>query len=220
MNLLAHPRLAAWPRNSREGPSFAQCLTLAALVHLLAVLLVGTVPGASSSRGEGLWGSLSVTLRGLRTEPGAGAPQPDTRNGPVGRALQPRTGGAVRDREAAPTEGPGAAREAPWQPAEANTPAAAAPAPTEPAPPLVAPDPDPPAPAELVPPLPAVAPRSEPLLTTPPPLEAPPLVVPRIDPVPVTPRAEPRPEAPPPAPAPPAPRALAPPPVPTPPAPM
>ena len=110
VNLLAHPRLAAWPRNSREAPSLAQCLTLAALLHLLAVLMVGTAPGALSTRGEGLWGSLSVTLRGLRSEPDAGTPLTEPRNRPGGRAPQPSSGGAVREREAPSAAEPGAAR--------------------------------------------------------------------------------------------------------------
>ncbi|MGN6525986.1 MAG: hypothetical protein ACTHL8_06325, partial [Burkholderiaceae bacterium] len=58
-------RMAAgpWrPRPAVEQPSFERCLTLAILLHVLAILVIGTEPGASSSGGPRAAGPLIVYM--------------------------------------------------------------------------------------------------------------------------------------------------------------
>jgi len=102
-----------------------QCFTLALLLHLLLVLVLGNTPGGTARPGEGVWGSLSVRLQGGEArDPRPGpplppAPPPPAERGPVGAAKSQRFGGVVRpepaaDRPAAPRQ-PGAARLGAWR---------------------------------------------------------------------------------------------------------
>ncbi|WP_395700430.1 hypothetical protein [Aquabacterium sp.] len=183
MNLaLPHPP-AAWPPNGLQPPKLVQCLVLALLLHVLAILLIGTVPNGTAQPGEGVWGAINVTLRGLRNETGAGEPRPPAPStGPTGSARQERFGGAVRPQTpAAPLpDQPGAAQQGPWQqietpvneplvgPVERETggstlttpvpvPVEAPPLRMAPAPPIPAPAPEPV--PEPMPALPAPVPR-------------------------------------------------------------
>src|SRR5690349_12885439 len=59
-------RVESWPPGSARESSFAQCLTLAVLLHLLVVSLVGTAPGTGSRHGAGGAPPLQVVLEGAR----------------------------------------------------------------------------------------------------------------------------------------------------------
>ena len=65
---------APWPPAPRGQLSFARCVMLALLIHVLLVLVFGSAPGGNSPRGGGVQGPLSVRLAGLpaqrRTDPG------------------------------------------------------------------------------------------------------------------------------------------------------
>ncbi|MBI5256710.1 MAG: hypothetical protein HY855_09435, partial [Burkholderiales bacterium] len=109
-----HPAAPApWPPAPPPRTTLTRCVLLALLLHVLLVLWLGNAPGGSAQPGQGVWGRLNVTLRGLRPEPGAGVPARSAAEaGPAGHAREPRFGGAVRS-EAAPTtppDTPGAAR--------------------------------------------------------------------------------------------------------------
>jgi hypothetical protein len=116
---LSLPEPGAWPPPGPAHTTLVRCVLLALLVHLLAVVWLGSVPGGSARRGEGVGGSIDVVLRGSappnRAEP-AVPPVPPAEQGPSGEAAQPRSGGAVRDEAPAPAEAPGAAREGTWAP--------------------------------------------------------------------------------------------------------
>ncbi len=118
MNLALSQPPALWPPRGPQPPTLAQCLVLALLLHVLAVLLIGTVPNGTAQPGAGVWGAINVTLRGLRNEAGSGEPRPPAPStGPTGSARQERFGGAVRpETPAAPLpDQPGAAQQGPWQ---------------------------------------------------------------------------------------------------------
>ena len=107
-----------WPVLSGERPSLPQCLTLALLIHVLLVLVVGNTPGGSARRGEGVWGALNIRLVGgdAGGQPEATvAAEADT--GPEGAAAKRRWGGAVRPADDLPAAAapPGAARQGPWR---------------------------------------------------------------------------------------------------------
>ena len=146
-------------------PTLIQFVVLSMLLHLLVVILFGTTPGGSASRGEQLLGVLDVTLRrltpdvgsGIRLSPGAATTAPGT-------ALLPRPESAARP--AAPSAQP-PAEQVPSAPAP--EPAAASAAEPSPSPPNAAPAPP--------------APVSPPTETTPsPPVERPAFeVLPRLD---------------------------------------
>ncbi len=130
------------------------CVALALLLHVWLVLVVGTAPSGTAKPGDGVWGSLNVTLRGPRAEPGDDAtalPVPPTpaNAGPVGSGRQERFGGAVRP-ITAPADlpkTPGAARLGAWsdtaaaEPRPAPVPVPAQPLPEPPPPPLLAAEP-------------------------------------------------------------------------------
>jgi hypothetical protein len=104
-----------------QSTRLLHCVALALLLHLWLVLVVGTAPSGTAKPGDGVWGSLNVTLRGPRAEPGDAAtalPVPPTpaNAGPVGSGRQERFGGVVRPLSA-PAETPktpGAARLGAW----------------------------------------------------------------------------------------------------------
>ncbi|MBL8306949.1 MAG: hypothetical protein JNM33_09650, partial [Rubrivivax sp.] len=111
-----------------------RCLVLAVLLHLWAVLMLGSAPGGSAKPGEGVWGSINVTLRGPETKGAAVLPPPlsEPVNGPPGAAPVPRFGGAVRETAPAADTDPGAAQLGRWAAQPAPVPAAVAPLPSTP----------------------------------------------------------------------------------------
>jgi hypothetical protein len=162
---LAGPGFVAvedWPPERQAPATLAQCVVLAMLLHLLLVAVVGNAPPGSAEPGQGVWGALNITLRGVRPDPGAaaGVPAPDAYSGPLGTADKRRWGGAVRAPEAQALPDPGAARRGVWnatptgRAADDEQPVPRSPAPVlqavepQPAPaataPLSAPDPAPP----------------------------------------------------------------------------
>lgn len=104
-----------WP-NRLANPRLNRCVTLALLLHVLLVLVFGSAPGGTARPGEGVWGSLNVSLIGPRTEPGSGPPSvPTVDAGAVGAAATQRFGGVVREENEAPRPNtPGAARQGNW----------------------------------------------------------------------------------------------------------
>lgn len=168
-----------------------RCLLLAALVHVWLVVTLGSAPGGTAQPGQGVWGSINISLRGPISERPSADPvyEPDQLGGSAGLAPRPRWGGAVRaDTEPSPPPVPGAARLGAW-----------APQPTVPLPTPVVPLPDPvpasvpepePEPVRMVPPLPAPLPAVQPM---PEPVPVEPLV-PVPVPLPVTPAPAPEPE--------------------------
>ncbi len=105
-----------WPPRPPQPAPMLQCLVLAALLHALLILLFGSVTGGTARPGEGVWGQINVTLRGLPDPGSTKAPPEEALNGPVGSARERRFGGAVRDEQQAPrtNDGPGAARQGLW----------------------------------------------------------------------------------------------------------
>jgi len=122
--------LAPAPRGSASA-TLEQCLLLAALLHLWLVVALGSAPPGTAAPGQGVWGSINVTLRGPAAGPPAEVqpPAPPLQpSGPAGTAPDPRWGGVVREPAApavAAPELPGAARLGQW----AAQPAAPAPPP-------------------------------------------------------------------------------------------
>jgi hypothetical protein len=140
-------RLAPWPRASRT--TLVRCLWLAALLHLLALLWLGSAPEGTAPPGLGVQGRLNVTLRGPGDDGLASLPPmaPPPQAGTADAGAAPRIGGAVRDTAPPADTAPGAARLG--EAAPLPEPAPAAP-PPEPLPAALAPAPVPPAPPEPV----------------------------------------------------------------------
>jgi len=63
------PRVDArvWPHRQPKRASIEKCATLALLLHIWLVLIIGTSPGSSPDRTGGVEGPLSVTLQGVPT---------------------------------------------------------------------------------------------------------------------------------------------------------
>ncbi len=64
-----------------ERPPLFQFVILSMLLHLLLIVLIGDANRSAARRGDGFWGSLDVSLRGLAPDPGMGsrlAPGVDT----------------------------------------------------------------------------------------------------------------------------------------------
>lgn len=103
-----------WPSRQLGRSSLAQCLTLALLVHVLLVLVLGNTPGGSARPGEGVWGAINIRLQGEAAD-GQGQSSVDTeiQSGPRGQAAQARWGGWVRPPD--DSTAPGAARQGRWQ---------------------------------------------------------------------------------------------------------
>ncbi len=135
---LALPTGHAWPLRPGAATTLQRCLLLAALLHALLVMWVGSVPAGSARSGDGVWGALNVVLQGpAHTATGAAA---DGRNGqtdataattaaqaartaaaalpaytgPQGTAPQQRWGGLPRDTAAAELTQTGAAQIGTW----------------------------------------------------------------------------------------------------------
>lgn len=98
-----------------------RCLTLAFLLHLLAILVIGTAPGGPARPGKGPWGALNVTLSGA--EAGRSRDATPLGAGPVGRAREQRFGGAPRPEERKPLPQPGAAKQGSFAPQAETRPA-------------------------------------------------------------------------------------------------
>jgi len=147
--LYRRPTVTDWPGLPGRLPSIHQCVLLAVLLHLLAVLMFGSVPGGSAQPGQGIWGSLNVRLAGDGPpQSRAETPAPEAYTGPKGEAAERRFGGAVR-REAEQTRAtaePGAAQLGTWNPTPTARPA-------DPLPPAASPQPEPP-PAPVPEPIP------------------------------------------------------------------
>ena len=170
-------RAAAPPWHAQAGaPStLRQCLVLAALLHVLAVLVFGNTAGGTAAPGQGVWGVLNIRLAGIDPAGRADATvASDAYSGPQGQARERRWGGAVRAPQDRPDAhgSPGAARQGVWQPQPAPD---AAPGPSPEVPPAAAADLAPaadPAPAPAaVPPLvsavvPAVVPADLPAVVS------------------------------------------------------
>ncbi len=165
-------------------------LVLALLLHVWLVLMLGNAPGGTAREGQGVFGSLNITLQGAPVGPvgQAQAPQlPATPTGAPGDAQEQRFGGAVRStlpQEATP---PGAAQLGNWAPLPAGRPdgqtAAAALEPALPLPlPLLVPAPPVPVPV----PVPVTAPAPAPA-PVPPPMAA---VTPMVQSTPVGPGSQ------------------------------
>ena len=104
----------AWPRATPSR--LASCLLLALLLHVWLMLMLGNVPPGIAPPGQGVWGDLSVSLRGPANDapgqgPPPGSPQPA---GPAGTAATPRSGGALRTPAAPPLPEPGGALRGDW----------------------------------------------------------------------------------------------------------
>ena len=144
-----------WPQALPTTP-LPRFFLLAALLHVWLVLMLGNAPGGTAREGQGVFGSLNITLQGAPSGPVGQAlpPQlPATPTGARGDAEQQRYGGAVRTALPTDLQRPGAAQLGDWSPVQGGVPdgqtAVAAPAPT--------PDPTP-APAQAAPlPPPAAA---------------------------------------------------------------
>lgn len=114
-------------RLDERRKQLAESLLLAALLHLLLVLLLGNAPGGQAQPGEGVWGRLSVRLALDEPQARSGPPvPPPPEAGPVGEGKNRRYGGAVRapDDAAARLPDPGAARQGRWSSNEAPKPPA------------------------------------------------------------------------------------------------
>jgi Meckel syndrome type 1 protein len=98
-------------------PFMRRCLLLAALLHVWLVLMLGNAPGGTAAPGQGVAGTLNITLRGPVT-PGATQevlpPAPAVPDGPMGTAAQPRWGGQVRSQAPTAAAEPGAAQLGRW----------------------------------------------------------------------------------------------------------
>jgi Meckel syndrome type 1 protein len=109
-------------------PFMRRCLLLAALLHVWLVLMLGNAPGGTAAPGQGVAGTLNITLQGPVT-PGATQevlpPAPAVPEGPTGTAVQPRWGGQVRSEAPAVAAEPGAAQLGRWaaEPGSAAEPA-------------------------------------------------------------------------------------------------
>lgn len=104
-------------RLDERRKQLAESLLLAALLHLLLVVLLGNAPGGQARPGEGVWGRLSVRLAPDEPQARSGPPVPPAPEaGPVGEGKTRRYGGAVRaaDDAAARLPDPGAARQGRW----------------------------------------------------------------------------------------------------------
>ena len=116
------------------SPSMKRCLLLALLLHVWLVLMLGSAPGGTAAPGQGVAGTLNITLQGPET-PGATeemAPAlPAPLEGAPGSAALPRWGGVVREQAAVVPGTPGAAQLGLWSatPQPADLPAAPPPLP-------------------------------------------------------------------------------------------
>ncbi len=116
------------------SPSMKRCLLLALLLHVWLVLMLGSAPGGTAAPGQGVAGTLNITLQGPET-PGATeemAPAlPAPTEGAPGSATLPRWGGVVREQAVVPPKTPGAAQLGRWSatPQPADLPAVPPPAP-------------------------------------------------------------------------------------------
>jgi hypothetical protein len=100
-------RLAPWPQASRT--TLVRCLWLAGLLHLWAMLWLGSAPEGTAPPGAGVQGRLNVTLRGPLDDGAPSAPPPQAAAAPAAEAAA-RLGGRVRDTPLPPDATTGAER--------------------------------------------------------------------------------------------------------------
>ncbi|WP_228027320.1 hypothetical protein, partial [Pseudaquabacterium pictum] len=136
MHTAATPGPRPWPALAGAPSTLRQCITLAVLLHVLAVLVFGNTEGGSAQPGQGVWGALNIRLAG--SDAGARAEATvasDAYTGPQGQARERRWGGAVRAPQDRPDvhSSPGAVRQGVWQPQAAPDPAPGVPADAPPA---------------------------------------------------------------------------------------
>jgi hypothetical protein len=87
-----------------ERPSMEQFVLLSILLHVLMIALFGDTVGGGPTRGERLWGSLSVSMQQLLPDRGVQSkPEPGTDLNPSGAALLRRSGGLANESGARPT---------------------------------------------------------------------------------------------------------------------
>lgn len=165
-------RVEDWPPPAPAVPPIEQYWALAFLLHVWVMLMFGTLQGGTAKPGEGVWGSLTVSLVGL---PGRGeAPTRSTEEG----ALAP-----------ARHADPGLTQAEPQTPALTDLPAdqpadtppqveAAVPPKPEGPPPTPAPQEPLPAPAPAAPPVTEPMPEPVPVMATAPPTQAPAVIEP------------------------------------------
>lgn len=120
------PRLPTLQKPQPAAPApLAQCLLLAALLHLWLVVLLGNAAGGTAEPGQGVWGAINVRLRGPVAEAPPAVPQPPVLpGGAPGQAAAERWGGAVRSPQVQAHEEPGAEKLGHWGPQPQPAPAA------------------------------------------------------------------------------------------------
>lgn len=133
LKLVVSRPAAVWPAppplvvaEPAMSATMKRCLLLALLLHVWLVLMLGNAPGGTAAPGQGVAGTLNITLQGPET-PGAtevsAPPVPAVPEGAAGNATLPRWGGAVREQAVVVPATPGAAQLGRWsatpQPADA-----------------------------------------------------------------------------------------------------
>ena len=113
------PPTLAWLFARTPHTTIQHCLLLALLLHVWLVLMLGSAPGGTALPGEGVAGTLNISLRGpataAKSDPAATAePVPVLATGPTGTATLSRWGGAVRDTAPPELSEPGTARLGQW----------------------------------------------------------------------------------------------------------
>lgn len=179
-----HRRRWPWETTAAERRRLADCLVLAALIHLLLVLLIGNAPGGSAQPGHGVGGRLNIELKIYDDpRPQANAPSPRAPTVPPRRPV----GGDSRTPGAAPARAPEGRPQPQHTPAlsESESPpslrpritlpapqsdeaAAPPPQPAVPLPVPSLPEPRPPAPIEAAPEIGATPAPTPPVETLPP----------------------------------------------------
>lgn len=124
LRLVSSRPAAVWPAppplpapEPALSPSMKRCLLLALLLHVWLVLMLGSAPRGTAALGQGVAGTLNITLQGPET-PGATAEMAPALPAPVegapGSATLPRWGGVVREQAVAAPTSPGAAQLGRW----------------------------------------------------------------------------------------------------------
>ena len=124
LKLVVSRPAAVWPaapplvvQEPAMSDTMKRCLLLAVLLHVWLVLMLGNAPGGTAAPGQGVAGTLNITLQGPET-PGAteasAPPLPAPPEGAPGSATLPRWGGVVRDQAVAAPATPGAAQLGRW----------------------------------------------------------------------------------------------------------
>ena len=124
LKLVVSRPAAVWPaapplvvQEPAMSDTMKRCLLLAVLLHVWLVLMLGNAPGGTAAPGQGVAGTLNITLQGPET-PGAteavAPPLPAPPEGTPGSATLPRWGGVVREQAMAAPATPGAVQLGRW----------------------------------------------------------------------------------------------------------